>query len=81
MTARDELTERKLVNGWASAPGVRVRQATAADLPAVATLAALRFFIRESDQLFSRTRSLASLAPPGQACPRPEMRADGDLDH
>ena len=36
-----EITEHKLVHGWASAPRVRVRQAVASDLPAVAKLAAL----------------------------------------
>ena len=36
-----EITERKLVNGWAAAPDVQVRQAVAADLGAVGELAAL----------------------------------------
>src|ERR1035441_3037706 len=36
-----EITEHKLVHGWASAPRVRVRQAVASDLPAVAKLAVL----------------------------------------
>ncbi|MEO3857254.1 hypothetical protein [Acrocarpospora sp. B8E8] len=35
------MTERKLTDGWANAPDVRVRQATPADLPAVAELAPL----------------------------------------
>jgi N-acetylglutamate synthase-like GNAT family acetyltransferase len=42
MTSRakdaDELTERKLINGWAAAPRVRVRQARVADLDAIAEL-------------------------------------------
>lgn len=37
----DEMTERRLVRGWPSAPRVKVRQATAADLPAVAAITEL----------------------------------------
>jgi GNAT superfamily N-acetyltransferase len=38
---RHDLTERKLVQGWASVPRVRVRQAVAADLPEVRELSAV----------------------------------------
>jgi ribosomal protein S18 acetylase RimI-like enzyme len=36
MTREEQLTERKLVAGWPSAPGVRVRQASAQDLDGLA---------------------------------------------
>jgi len=47
-----EITKRKLVNGWASAPDVQVRQAVAADLGAVGGLAALAG-VRLEDELAS----------------------------
>lgn len=46
----ERLTERRLVHGWAAAPGFRVRQATAADLPAVGELVRLAG-VRLEDEL------------------------------
>jgi GNAT superfamily N-acetyltransferase len=50
------VTERKLDNGWAAAPGVRVRQAAAADMDAVRELAMLAG-VKIEDEL---ARSVAS---------------------
>lgn len=38
---RERVSERRLVNGWPSAPRVRIRQARADDLDAVANLVSL----------------------------------------
>jgi GNAT superfamily N-acetyltransferase len=48
----DEITERKLARGWASAPGVKIRQAAASDLGAVGELAALAG-VRLEDELIA----------------------------
>jgi GNAT superfamily N-acetyltransferase len=56
------VTERKLDNGWAAAPGVRVRQAVPADMGTVGELAALAGVRMEEDLAGAVASGTAGLA-------------------
>lgn len=57
-----EITERKLVSGWAAAPDVQVRQAVPADLDAVGELAALAGVRLEGELVSAVTAGTAGAA-------------------
>jgi hypothetical protein len=57
-----EISERKLIGGWAAVPGVRVRQAGAADMGAVGDLAALAGVDVEEDLAAAVTAGTAGAA-------------------